>query len=182
MGLLHRVEQSLDRVAESGLAIFRICEDVAGLVLHRDMHMHSVAGPFNEGLGHEGGLEIVLSRNAGNEPAQQHCIIGGQKRIASVMQVELELAGSRFRDGRIGGYALCVGGTAQLVHDAHERLQVGQGVHVLACRAEMGGEYRRRGARPVTVVLILEEIEFEFEGRRGAQPCSASLLRIRAST
>ena len=64
--------------------------------------MHTVPGMLHEGFGHKGGSQSMPARQRHNDTAQQNCVIGSAQRIASVIEIDLELTRRSFCVHRIG--------------------------------------------------------------------------------
>ncbi len=86
-------------------------EDVApgGLVEQRDVHVQPVAGLARVGLGHEGGIHLVVVGDVLDQALEQHRVVAGFDRVRHVVQVDLELRRGAFLDDGVGRDALFLG-------------------------------------------------------------------------
>jgi hypothetical protein len=68
--------------------------------------MHAVAGPLQKRFGHESGAQPVLVSRFGDQPAQQHGVVGGRHCIGAVLEIDLELSRCRFLDDGVDRQSL----------------------------------------------------------------------------
>ncbi len=85
--LRHAIGGAADRMAQCGVLLGILAgEDVvAVLVEQRDVHVQSVPSLARIGLGHEGGVHLVVVGDVLDQALEQHRIVAGLHRVGDVM-------------------------------------------------------------------------------------------------
>ncbi len=129
--------------------------------------MHSVAGKFQKGLGHEGGRQPVRAGAAQHDAAQHDDVVRRLQRIGAVLQIDLELAGRSFLDDRVDRQALRVRRVADHVEEVGMFGQIVEPVHAQPVRPGGGADGTGHPVGPFG--LRIEQIEFQFESDHGEE-------------
>ena len=94
------------------------------------MHMHARAGPIVMRLGHEGGIELVRPRRRLHRALQQQAVERRADRIGAMLEIDLELAGTRLLHDRVDRQALNLADAVDVVDEGRQR------VHLLEAEGE----------------------------------------------
>ena len=140
------------------------------------MHMHARAGPIVMRLGHEGGVELVRPRRRLHRALQQQAVERRGDRIGAMLEIDLELAGTRLFHDRVDRQALNLADAVDVVDEGRQR------VHLLEAEGErparivgetLGGvEHGGAVGRPP------RDIELELHGGDGGVARAREMLDL----
>ncbi len=117
---------------------------VAVLVEQRDMHVQSVPGLARIGLGHEGGVHLVVVGDVLDQALEQHRVVAGLEGVIDVVEVDLELRRCGFGDDGVGRDALGAGAVDDVLEALDVFVEVVDGVHLHRLRTFAGDRRARR--------------------------------------
>ena len=100
------------------------------LVEEAQVDVHARAGPVVVRLGHEGGFEPMRSRRGLHRALQQQAVERGGDRIGAMLQIDLELAGTRLLHHRVDGETLHLANPVDVIDERRKR------VHLLKAEGE----------------------------------------------
>jgi len=124
-----------------------------------------VAGLARIGLGHEGGIHLVVVGDVLDQPLEQHRVVASLDRVGDVMQVDLKLRRGAFLDDGVGRDALFLGAFENVLQAVDVLVEVVDQVDLGRLRA-LAGNRRARRLRPAVHVLLVDQVELQLE--RGA--------------
>ncbi|MCY1171638.1 hypothetical protein D9M73_117560 [compost metagenome] len=142
-------------------------EDVlAGfLVQQRNVHVQAVARLARVGLGHEGGVHLMVVGDVLDQALEQDRVVAGLDRVSHVVQVDFELRRGAFLDDGVGRNALLFGTFQNVLEAVDVFVEVVDQVDLSRVRT-FAGNRRARRLRTTVHVLLVDQVELQFE--RGA--------------
>ena len=150
------------------LGVVRRERILAALVEHRHVQVHAIARAVGKRLGHEGRFKVVLVGARLDQPFVHDRIVAGAHRVGLVAQRQLELPRGIFRNRAFQRDALRVGPGIERVEERPLVVELGQPVNldIRPRDAPRPGDPRK----PVTTMLRLEQIKFQFDRDHRGQP------------
>ncbi len=127
------------------------------------MHVQSVPGLARIGLGHEGGVHLVVVGDVLDQALEQHRVVAGLEGVVDVVEVDLELRRCGFGDDGVGRDALGAGAVDDVLEALDVFVEVVDGVHLHRLRT-FAGDRRARRLRPAVHVLLVDQVELQLEG------------------
>ncbi|MNF56091.1 hypothetical protein D3C84_375710 [compost metagenome] len=174
----HGLEHTADRVAQGGVLLGIIgSEDVlAGLLVdERNVHVQAVARLARVGLGHEGGVHLMVVGDVLDQALEQDRVVAGLDRVGHVVQVHFELRRGAFLDDGVGRDALDLGAFEDVLQAVGILVQVVDQVDLGRLRT-LAGDWGTRRLRTAVDVLLVDQVELQLEGCADGQAEGVELL------
>ncbi len=140
------------------------------------MDVHARAGPIVVRLGHEGGVELVRPRRRLHRALQQQAVERRGNRIGAMLEIDLELAGTRLFHDRVDRKTLNLADAVDVVDEGRQR------VHLLEAEGErparIVGETFGRVEHGGAVRRPARDIELELHGGDGRVARAREMLDL----
>ena len=130
-GLRRGGEKSGDRLMQNLRSLVVLSgENIFTLVVH-DAHvnMKAIAGEFAKGFRHEAGDQIMFVGDAFDRAPEEDRLIGGGDHIRLMHEIDFELSGAAFDDGRAERQALRFASGVKIGEKPAEIVELADGVH-----------------------------------------------------
>ncbi|MNM97829.1 hypothetical protein D3C81_1103440 [compost metagenome] len=138
-------------------------EDVLAIfVQHRDMDVQTITRLTRIGLGHEGGIHLMVVGDVLDQALEQDRVVAGLHRVGNVVQVHFELGRGAFLDDGVGRNALFLGAFEDVLQAVDVLVEVVDQVHLGRDRA-FAGNRRTRRLRTAIHVLLVDQVELQLE-------------------
>lgn len=119
------------------------------------MHVQAIARLARVGLGHEGGVHLMVVGDVLDQALEQQGVVAGLDRVLGVVQVHLELRRGTFLDDGVGRDALFLGRFQHVLQAVDVLVEVVDQIHLGGNRTFAG---QRRAWRLRTAVHVLWSI------------------------